>query len=159
IPTTDPGYSISAGTFTISPTSPLPIVKRAKLTIDGNSQTAFTGNTNAAGPAIVLDGANAGLSNGIELDSDNDVVTGLDIQRVQVFGLYINGAFARNNWIWGNYLGTDATGTLIRGNGLNGLDINLGSNNTIGTNGDGASDTAERNVISGNGFGVVINGL
>ena len=39
-----------------------------------------------------------------------------------------------NNTIMGNYVGTDITGTLDRGNGVTGVTVYLGaSNNSVGT--------------------------
>jgi hypothetical protein len=59
-----------------------------------------------------------------------------------------------DNWVAGNYIGTDRTGTVA----LNGTGIALredAHHNVIGTNGDGIADAAERNIISGNaGFGI-----
>ncbi len=49
-----------------------------------------------------------------------------------------------NNVIQGNLIGTDATGTLPLGNGLDGVEI-LGSSNTVG-----GTDAMARNVISAN---------
>jgi len=49
-----------------------------------------------------------------------------------------------NNVIQGNLIGTDATGTLPLGNGLDGVEI-LGSSNTVG-----GTDVMARNVISAN---------
>lgn len=47
IPTTDPGYNSTTGVFTITITSTeLPGIGNRVLTIDGSTQTAFTGNTN-----------------------------------------------------------------------------------------------------------------
>jgi len=50
--------------------------------------------------------------------------------------------------IAGNYIGTDKTGSAALPNG-SGV-VLAGSNNLVGTNGDGVNDEAERNVISGN---------
>jgi len=56
--------------------------------------------------------------------------------------------------IEGNFLGTDPSGTIDRGNGLNGVFIFDGSYNTIG-----GTSPAARNLISGNGrHGVFIEG-
>jgi len=47
IPTSDAGYNASTGVFTILVTSAeLPSINNRVLTIDGSTQTAFTGNTN-----------------------------------------------------------------------------------------------------------------
>ena len=52
----------------------------------------------------------------------------------------------------GNYIGTDVTGTSAVPNLVQGIVISfVADQNRIGTNGDGSNDTAERNVISGNG--------
>lgn len=53
----------------------------------------------------------------------------------------------------GNYIGVDKTGLIAIGNNFDGIKINLdGHSIRIGTNGDGVADTAERNIISGNGL-------
>jgi uncharacterized repeat protein (TIGR01451 family) len=63
IPTTDIGYNATTGVFTIEVTgSALPNISRAGLTIDGNTQTNFTGNSNTA----LLGGAEVGID-GIEI--------------------------------------------------------------------------------------------
>jgi titin len=54
---------------------------------------------------------------------------------------------ATNNTVIGNFIGTDSSGTLIRGNGQNGVDIYNAPNNTIG-----GSSQGEKNVISGNDY-------
>src|SRR5207302_575979 len=70
----------------------------------------------------------------------------------------LTGATAMNNVVSGNYIGTNATGTVARANTGHGVEIVAGaSSNRIGTDGDGVNDAGERNVISGNtGTGVVI---
>lgn len=62
------------------------------------------------------------------------------------------------NVIAGNVVGVSATNTAA-GNGQNGIEINPGSGNRIGTNGDGTSDALERNTIcANNGDGILIVG-
>ena len=65
--------------------------------------------------------------------------------------LYIYGAGTNDNVVAGNLIGTDATGMHALDNGIyQGIVIRSGArSNLIGTNGDGISDAAERNVISG----------
>src|SRR5687767_14590502 len=48
------------GWFTITPSSPLPSIVADRVTLEGNRQTAFTGNTNLRGPEIAIDGRLAG---------------------------------------------------------------------------------------------------
>jgi titin len=54
---------------------------------------------------------------------------------------------AYSNIISGNYIGTDASGSVALGNTRYGVEIAAGEGNTIGGNTEG-----ERNVISGNGY-------
>ena len=83
--------------------------------------------------------------------SDNCTIQGLNIQRFSSDGIFIDGS---QNKISGNFIGTDVTGTLSRGNGKNGIDLSSGENCTIGTPG-----SAGGNIVSGNGTnGMVING-
>lgn len=56
------------------------------------------------------------------------------------------GGPASNNFIIGNYVGTDSTGTIDRGNTNNGINV-ASESNIIGT-----GQANSRNVISGNGF-------
>jgi len=66
-------------------------------------------------------------------------------------GVQISGSGTDFNVVAGNFIGTDVTGTVEFGSGGNGVTINGGArSNRIGTDGDGAGDAAERNVISGN---------
>jgi len=62
------------------------------------------------------------------------------------------GVLPRTNCVVaGNYIGTDATGTVAIPNGSEGVGLSHGAKfNRIGTNADGLSDDLERNIISGN---------
>ena len=62
IPTSSPGFDGKA--FTIQPLSALSPLTDANTTIDGATQTAFTGDTNPSGPEVVLDGSQAGFAGG-----------------------------------------------------------------------------------------------
>lgn len=149
IPTTDPGFN--GQWFTIRPLSPLPVLTQSGTTIDGSTQTVFTGDTNASGPEIELDGTNAGAAHGLAIVAGNCSVKGLAINRFTFpntggVGLFGGGA----NVIAANFIGTDPTGSLDLGN-RSGVLISGSSNNTIG----GVTPQA-RNVISGNDSGIVI---
>jgi hypothetical protein len=68
-------------------------------------------------------------------------------------GVTITGSGATGNVVAGNYIGTDMSGTRPLANGISGVEIRgLAQGNRVGTNGDAVSDTAERNVISGNSW-------
>jgi hypothetical protein len=92
-------------------------------------------------PANTIGGTTAGARNVISGNAGNGV-------RIQNSG-------ATGNKVLGNFIGTDASGTLDRGNGGNGVFVHDGAaNNTVGGTTVGA-----RNVIFGNeGYGVGIRG-
>ena len=80
-------------------------------------------------------------------------VRGLDINNfAQGAGIHLSGTGATGDWIYGNFLGTDPTGTEAEPNNV-GVEIDGGATtNLIGTNGDGVNDTSEQNLLSGNLF-------
>src|SRR5262249_21160903 len=112
-------------------------------------------------PLIELNGSQAGSGDGLLITGSGVTVRGLDIGGFSYpgAGIHITGAGATGNWIDGNFLGTDPTGTQAQPN-FCGVLIDAGaSQNRIGTDGDGIGDVAERNVISGNSAdGILITG-
>lgn len=140
-------FSIAGpGPHSIALTAALPTVTQAVI-IDGTVEPDFAGT-----PVIELNGAGAGASSssGILLGSGSSgsTVKGLVINRFSLSGIRIEGG-SGGNLITGNYLGTDTTGLLDRGNTKWGLEVS-GGNNVIG-----GSSAALRNVISGNDLGGV----
>lgn len=163
IPTTDSGYL--AGIWTISPTSQLPKLTRGQTTIDGTTQSGTSANTASYPDALngtftlVISGTSAGASSyGLVVNnSASNVIKGLVINNFRGSGVLVSGASATGNKIQGCLIGTDATGESAAPNS-SGVYI-ASSNNTVGTDGDGTNDAAERNLISGNtSHGVVIGG-
>jgi parallel beta-helix repeat protein len=131
------------GWFTIAPRTPLPSITVTDLLVDGEAQTALTGNTNALGPEIFLLGSQAGDgAEGLDLLSGAAYVRGLAIGGFAGNGIrsvtrYI--LFGEDHHIIErNYLGTDPTGATAVPNGLRGL------------TGDGFRGEITGNVISGN---------
>src|SRR5438093_1628542 len=59
----------ASGFWTIEPLSPLPQFWTDQISIDGATQTAFSGDTNPDGPEVVISGAMAGVSNGLVFNS------------------------------------------------------------------------------------------
>jgi hypothetical protein len=123
-----------------------------QMFLDGLSQ----GGTNYAGPPlIVLNGTSAG-TNGTGLilvaGSDGSTIRGLVIQQFLGDAIQLNQT--SSNRIAGNYLGTDLSGTVGRGNAGAGLFLVGGAkNNTVG-----GTTSGEANLISGNNlFGMVIS--
>jgi subtilisin-like proprotein convertase family protein len=149
---TNPGpdtitFSIGAGVQTITSTTALPEIFDS-VTIDGTTQPGFSGK-----PLIVLDGVNAGASvAGLNITAGSSTVRGLVIQRFGGKQSVFNPNFAYgillelkgNNIIEGNFIGTDQTGLVRKGN-QTGIAIDEDSSgNTVG-----GTVPAARNVISG----------
>lgn len=153
IPTGDPGFNGS--TFTIKPHSPLPAITGGDTLIDGTSQTAFTGNTNSAGPEVVLDGSIAGATAGLRIQSPNNTISGLVIDGFSGSGIVIIGAISDRNVVTGCYIGTDPTGSFAVPNTQNGVQMNGGSDHNV----IGGTTSGSGNVISGNqGHGIQVGG-
>ena len=95
------------------------------------------------------DGTTTLASNfGIVVESSGNTIGGTTAAARNVLSGNINAGLllqGSNNVVIGNYIGTDATGTLDRGNGHDGIDVGSGSGNRIG-----GATVAERNIISGN---------
>ncbi|MEZ4622232.1 MAG: CSLREA domain-containing protein [Caldilineaceae bacterium] len=142
------------GLHTIQPLSALPAITDPVI-IDGYTQPGASANTLAVGNNAVLqielDGTNAGPGDGLALRTSNSIIRGLVINRFAGAGISVSEV---NNQIEGNFIGTDPTGTLDRGNGSDGIFVaNFtqpvgASNNTIG-----GATPAQRNLISANGNG------
>ena len=143
------------GTHTIAPTSALPTIT-GQVTIDGTTDDSFAANSNR--PAIIVAGTNAGIGvDGLVLTStaDGSTIRGLVVRDWGADGISIQ-AGSDNNFIVGNYIGrltttgTDAgAGTQNEGTGV----YVAGANNTIG-----GTAAADRNVISGNDYGIELRG-
>ncbi len=146
IPNTDPNFA--GGVFTIRPTDRM-TAPGSRTTIDATTQTAFTGNTNASGPEIVLNGAlqtdpsTYGL--GLRLSAASVTVRGLVINGFNTQGILIT-AGATGNTVAGCYIGTNAAGTAASANTFAGIEINGGAT----ANRIGGTTAGARNVISGN---------
>jgi hypothetical protein len=158
----------------IGPTSPLPVLGTGDVTIIGNG--VFLSGVNAGSGAVgfeisssdnkiqgfrifgfssdgirILGGSNNVI--GVDGDGVNDGTEGNWIYNQDLsYGIYVNGDGTR---ISGNYIGTSDGGSPAANRW--GISIQVGTGNLIGTDGDGVSDTLERNVISGNSqYGIEI---
>jgi len=153
------GRQTGTGKHTIQPLTPLPHITDPVI-IDGYTQPGAAPATDDT-PAkllIELDGINViGLhwDSGLNIDNaGNSTVRGLVINRFGDVGIHIQDQ--GGNIIEGNYIGTDVTGTMNRGNFQGGVRIWDAPNNTIG----GTTPEA-RNVISGNNgyaVGILLHG-
>ena len=163
------------GVQTIYPLTPLPAITNA-VTIDGFSQPGSFGT-----PSIEINGGSGGslgiilpplpglsppptstqpvAGDGLLITAPKVTVCGLVIDEFsQGAGIHITGLSASRDWIYGDYLGTDATGTQSAPDSPGILIDGGASDNLIGTNGDGINDSAESNLISGNNALSLISG-
>jgi hypothetical protein len=142
----------------IQPTSCLPALTDDYTTIDGYSQPPDAAPATRDDPAVILielDGTNAGSCDGLTINSADNLVMGLAINRFTGSGIYISGSGASGNVIQGNYIGTDPSGEIDLGNTLYGVRIQNGASNNL----IGGSTFAHLNLISGNeSSGVYIYG-
>lgn len=148
-----------AGPHTISPTSRMPLITDP-VTINGYSQPGSKPNSSATGNDAVLkvelDGSKAGSSDGLWILAANSTVKGITINRFDRNGVLIccdsmTSIPLTGVRIEGNFIGTDPSGTLDRGNRVAGVSVQAGRHTVGGTT------PAARNVISGNSSeGVVI---
>ena len=123
------------GVMTIRPLSQLPMVRDA-VTIDGTTAPGYVGT-----PVVELDGSlGQGGFHGLVVRADNCTIRGLVVHSFNN-GIVIDGT--AGSQVLGNYVGTDVTGTLPRGNRGVGVFV-YGPNNTVGAPGAG-------NLISANG--------
>ena len=140
-----------SGVHTIAPESALPTIT-GPVTINGYSQPGAKPNQKAVGSDAVLkielSGASAPDGSGLRIGASNSTIKGLVINNWAYDGITIGGDNATGNRVVGNYIGTDASGTQNLGNSLYGVYC-FGANNTVG-----GTTAAERNVISGNFYGV-----
>ncbi|MDX1404915.1 MAG: DUF6701 domain-containing protein, partial [Woeseiaceae bacterium] len=142
MPTTEPGYTASPLSYTITPATALPTISE-QVTIDGSSQPDFPGT-----PIVLLDG-NDVAANGLTLGgaADSSTIRGLIIRDFGDNGIELL-AGSDSHTIAGNYIGgitasgTDAGSTERNTN--RGIEI-YGSSSTIG-----GTVAADRNVISNN---------
>ncbi len=145
-----------AGVKTIAPTSSLPEIIEA-VTINGYTQPLSAANTNPttlginAVPLVELSGASAGAGvDGLRLASSGSTVRGLIINRFASDGISLV-ANSDSNVIAGNFIGTDATGTIDLGNASHGISTDVGSVFSVPDfNIVGGTNPADRNLISGN---------
>ena len=109
IPLSDPNCD-AGGVCTIQPTTPLPwLIDDAGLIIDGYSQDGAAQAT-ATTPAVLtieLDG-NSGGGSGLWIDSSNNVIRGLAINRFNQ-GITIYDVGATDNVVQGNHIGLHLT--------------------------------------------------
>lgn len=128
--------------------------------IKGGAGTTVAGNkigTDMSGTAAIENGVGVYIEasnfNIIGTDSDNngDSFEGNLISGNHGNGITMTTLGSYDNFITGNLIGVNVDGTTALPNGDLGIWLSTGANeNQVGTNGDGLSDSFERNIISGN---------
>jgi Ca2+-binding RTX toxin-like protein len=158
-------FNIGTGVATISPTSAFASITDS-VSIDGTTQPGYAGT-----PLIEVSGTSAGSAYGFSITAGNSTIKGLAVNRWSASGILISGG-PGGNVITANYLGTDLSGTIDRGNTRYGVDISRSSNNTVSENVIAGNDdygvivsnggivgSANANVIRGNRIGTTANGM
>lgn len=137
------------GISTFSPATPLPAISDS-VTIDGTTQPPGPAQCGVlVRPCILINGANAGASSGLVVLAGNTTVRGLAIYGFNGHGIEL--VDGPNNTIAGNFIGT-SDGVTDNGNTGTGVYVSS-SDNTIG-----GTTPADRNIISGNQYGVYVTG-
>lgn len=144
-----------SGPHRIRLASPLPAITEA-VVLDATTQAE---TDCAAGQVMVaLDGADLGIAdNGLVVSAGGTVIRGLAIHSFGADGIVIGTdsiALEEPSLVQCTFIGTDATGTVVRANGGNGITVVDAAIELIGGN-----RAAERNLISGNsGYGIYLEG-
>lgn len=133
--------------YLIQPATALPELT-TRMAIDGTTQPGFAGT-----PVIELVGISAGaVTHGLVVRGGNTTVRGLVIRDFAQSGIQLRDNDF--NTVVGNYIGVDRAGADDHGNNNGGVFIFGGSDGNL----IGGTSIADRNVISGNGNGVVLSG-
>jgi CSLREA domain-containing protein len=133
--------------------------------VDGTSQgVARPSQANLLGPEIIIDGTNVPGRSGITIAS---VGAASEVKGLSIINFNSSGGFAQGvginvtagsgHILRGNFVGVEANGSTVGGNGFAGIWVqSLASNVTIG--GD-VGDTQQVNVVSGNDLdGILLQG-
>ena len=150
----------NSGVQTITPLTALPIITNSVI-MDGTTEGGF--DPNNPKPMIELNGSSAGYGVvGLHIQASQTTVKGLVIDSFKSLGIYLSGS---QDVIQTCYIGTSVDGSTALSNGV---EIQYGSNNTVGGASAGAGDTisggleiygSTGNVIEGNRIGTTPDGL
>jgi parallel beta-helix repeat protein len=138
IPSTDPNYDASTGSWTIPLLAGLTIDKpesggiQHTVFVDGLSQQSQTGSATTH-PVIAIDPGPGFVGTGLTLSSGGNTVGGLVVEGFPGDGIDLNSS-ASGNTIVDNFIGTNVLGASRVGNQGAGMRIIHGSSNTIADN-------------------------
>lgn len=142
-------------TILVGATALPPIVRT--VVIDGYTEPGSSPNTLDVGDDavlnIVLQGTTAGIHGfDVRAGGEDTVIRGFVMQRhFFAFQIAANGVT-----VTGNFIGTDRAGTSSDATTANNLGVNV-QNGNFGAVVIGGSIPAERNILSGNGAGIIMN--
>ncbi|MBI5957473.1 MAG: hypothetical protein HY866_01970, partial [Chloroflexi bacterium] len=150
------------GPHTIAPLSALPTITDS-VVIDGTTQPGASCDSWPPTLMIEINGQHAVgyyavghyVVDGLAVNASQSMIRGLVINNFGNSGITLSGNGA--SIIQCNFIGTDVTGTVRAGNLMYGILTTYSNHNIIGTNGDGHSDSTERNLVSANGNGIALN--
>lgn len=127
----------------------LPAIADGGTTLDGSRQRLNSGaDSNTLGPEIEIFG-NSARSIGLNISAgSNNTIQELVVNSFTSNGISVGGATVTLAKFYGNYLGTNATGSAALPNGIYGLYFWNGGQSDIDIGGSGAG---QGNLISGNG--------
>jgi hypothetical protein len=153
IPASDGNCAPATGVCTISLLSGLPLVTKV-VVIDGYTQPGATANTNppnlGTNASLRLEiSALATVGTNIVLGLSGSMVRGLILNRR--VGIALGGTGGHT--VEGNFIGTNAAGSAGFADGQNGISVSTNSHNNV----IGGTTPAARNVISGEGTGILIS--
>ena len=153
IPGTDAGCVGTPKLCTIKPATALPFMTQ-RVFIDGYSQPGSSQNTQAVGDNAVilieLDGSNSNPSLQLEgAGSSSSTIRGLAISHLAPIGIIIHSS-STNDAIIGNFIGTNAAGTVSSGAG-NAMTVDSCDGAIIG-----GTVPSVRNVLGGAGASVFL---
>jgi hypothetical protein len=143
------------GVKTIRPLSQLPpLIDEAGVLLDGFTQGGGVASPGVNPPLtanllVELNGSTAGLSHGIWIVSPNNTIQGMIIDSFEQDGIRIQASkeVTFNNLIYCNFIGTDPTGTIARGNGRNRINLWAGINIVVPP---GDTTYINNNIVLGN---------
>src|SRR5262249_35562497 len=92
--------------------------------------------------------------NGVADAAERNVISGNS-----GFGITISGTATGNTIVAGNYIGTNSAGTAAIGNNGCPVGVYNAPDTRVGTDGNGVADDAERNVMSGNLYELLVEGV
>lgn len=113
-----------AGWFTIAPSTPLPPITAPRVFVDAKTQSAFTGDTNPAGPEIAIDGHGTASGFGLESRSSCEgIIEGFAIGNVADYGMAMtsparcqSSTTVDQHRVAHNYIGVDPAGMVAAPN-------------------------------------------